>query len=131
MSTTTNFDGFPTGSFRSEAGGAGALIDERRNTPRLHESLCLQLTGIGCPKEHGCTATDIGENGLYVEMAADCGVDVGQRCELHFPEVTKASQLSEVAGESRYATVVRTELLKHGASKLVGVGLRFDRPMYL
>lgn len=131
MSTLSNFGGFPTGSFQPDAGGASAVIDERRNAPRLHESLPMRLTGVGCSKEHGCTTTDIGESGLYVKMAGDCGVDVGQRCELHFPEETKGSQLSEVAGESRYATVVRTELLKHGADKLVGVGLRFDRPMYL
>jgi hypothetical protein len=131
MPTTSDPEATLTLAFESSVAVVDTLVEDRRNGERLRRTLPLKLSGLGWTKCQACVAEDIGEGGLYLRLPAAAGLTVGQRCELLVPEKLAPQQLSNLAGETVYATVVRTELLAEGAKQLVGAGLRFDRPLFL
>jgi hypothetical protein len=47
-----------------------------------------------------------------------------------FSKAAESPGLANLAGETLYATVIRTELLTEGARQMVGAGLRFDHPLF-
>ncbi len=59
------------------------------------------------------------------------GLSVGQRCEVVFSEARETPGLSSFVGETLYATVVRTTVIADGSHQLLGVGMRFDQPLFL
>ena len=117
-----------TSSFQSEGTTA---VDERRNATRVRRGYPMKLTSLGCSGPQRCHAEDISECGLYVRVPADSGLAVGQRCELNFEKHTASPDLSKLAGETCYATVVRTNVFTDGPKPIVGAGLRFDQPLFL
>ena len=77
------------------------------------------------------TAADISEAGLFLHVPAACGVTVGQRYELLLSEQTADDNEPEVMSAGCYATVVRTAPLRQEGGPALGVGMRFDQPLYL
>lgn len=107
------------------------VVEERRASTRLGRKLRIMLSATGWSKALGCIAEDISEGGLYLRIPATCGLSVGQRCEIDFGQDIESPELSGVAGEVCFATVVRTHVMTAGAGDLIGAGLRFDRPIFL
>ena len=121
----------PKDTATTEDGVTSAVADERRATTRLPWNLSLKLTGLGRTEVHRCATHDISEGGLYVRVPAKSGLAVGQRCEVLFEDNVDSAKPSSVVGEMRYATVVRTQRLTEGSTRVVGAGLRFDQPLFL
>lgn len=97
-------------------------MEERRALPRVRKRVSAKVISVDAAEVFRCTANDINENGLYVEVPLSSGFRVGQRCEV---------VLADDAGEGLYATVVRTEPIAQGPTPLIGAGLRFDQPLFL
>ena len=106
-------------------------VAERRASVRIHRGFPVKVTSLGQNMTHACHAEDLSEGGLYVHMPTDSALTVGQRCELTFEKDAGAPDLPNLGGETCYATVVRTKLLKDGVKSMIGAGLRFDQPIYL
>ena len=107
-----------------------AVASDRRAAARQSWSLPLRLNAMGRADAHLCKSCDIAAGGVFVEVPADYGLVVGQRCEVMVLPATDDADSRLIAGETRYATVVRTERLPDSLSN-VGAGLRFDQPLYL
>ena len=105
-----------------------AVLDERRNAPRVPEQASARLVGWGNAGAVACTVRDITEGGLYVYVRGDSSLRVGDRYEV---AVDDPQAFSGALSAGCYATVVRTELLGDGDGKKLGAGLRFDRPIVL
>ena len=86
---------------------------------------------MGSSDKHHCAVEDVSEDGLFVQVPLQCGLMVGNRVEVVFADVADAPLLAMLAGESCFATVVRTASLEHASPELVGAGLRFDQPLFL
>ncbi len=110
--------------------GAAPAVDDRRASDRICEHLPIELSAMGGPDAQPCTASDISEDGLFLSVPADCGLTVGQRCEVTFGGQSPPA-LSSLDGETHFATVVRTAVLADGSESRVGAGLRFDQRLYL
>ena len=125
-------EGTPVASLDSFASGSRAAVDERRSSQRMDREIGLTLTSIGTTEApHLCSTDNISEGGLSVQVPAEYGLSVGQRCEVMFAREGESKAPRNLAGEMRYATVVRTEVLTGAARPMVGAGLRFDRPLFL
>ncbi len=107
------------------------LIDERRLSTRLAGPVSVLVTGLGSTAVHGCMVEDISESGAYLQVPEESGLAVGQRCEVSFSSDEEAAGPASLAGETCYATVVRSRRLSKGEHALVGLGLRFDQPLFL
>ena len=105
-----------------------AVLDERRNGPRISHKAAGQLVGWGNAGAVPCTVRDITQGGLYVHVRGESNLRVGDRYEV---AVDDARTLSGSLSEGCYATVVRTELLPDGDGHMLGAGLRFDQPIVL
>ena len=106
-------------------------IDEQRANDRDRHRFPMRLTPMGCATSLSCVSENISEGGCFTHLPADCGLSVGQRCEIEFSqEPTDAA--AHLAGEVRYATVIRTSHIgaTAPATPLTGTGLRFDQPLY-
>lgn len=128
MSTTSNHQEIKTSSF---AGLETATVDDRRIAARFASKLGVTLTAMGSAKAHPCRAEDLSEGGLFVHLPAELGLSVGQRCEVRFPANPDSPKFSNCAGETRYATIVRTQMLEDAPKKMLGAGLRFDQPLFM
>ncbi len=89
-----------------------------------------KVRSLGCGEVYDGPAEDVSEGGLYVQVPLSRSLAVGQRCEVHLADEEGAT-LTCLAGQSCYATVVRTELVTTGTRKLLGAGMRFDQPLFL
>lgn len=125
MPTTSERNETPEGFLQ-----ASAAVDERRATSRFESVVTINLTSMGSSDVHHCAVEDVSEDGLFVLVPAQCGLMVGNRVEVVFANVAQAPSLSMLAGESCFATVVRTAALEHNSPELVGAGLRFDQPLF-
>lgn len=128
MSSTSEVFGKYAISGSTERTSVHALVDERRSTQRVDARLGMKLLAPGLEEPLCVDATDLSESGLYAHLPQACRLTVGQRCEVIFDG---GPGMERLAGESRYATVVRTEPLGDPAERSVGAGLRFDNPLYL
>ena len=108
-----------------------SVDEDRRYGSRLPSSVPIKLSVLGWNECQSCTTVDLSEGGLYVRLPRTCGLSVGQRCEVEFGGPADAHELSGVAGEIRYATVVRTDALPSSSGDQIGAGLRFDQPLFL
>lgn len=113
------------------AHGATAIAKERREANRESHSVRITLSARGWSESRSCSTQDLSESGLYVRLPATCGLSVGQRCEVGFEGNVDPTKPSSVAGETRYATVVRTDAIAPASGKQIGAGLRFDQPLFL
>ena len=91
----------------------------------------ITLSALGWSESQNCATQDLSESGLYVRLPAACGLSVGQRCEIGFVGNVDPAKPSSIAGEIRYATVVRTDAITPASDKQIGAGLRFDQPLFL
>jgi len=105
-------------------GTALAPID-RRESIRVRKKVQARIHIMGFAEPFDGTTDDLSEGGLRVCVPIDPKLCVGQRCEIML------RQGSESDGEPVYATVVRTERVGDEADRLLGVGVRFDQPLYL
>lgn len=128
MSTTSRHQEIGTLPF---GGFETATVDDRRIGTRFPSKLGVTLTAMGSANAHPCRAEDLSEGGLFVHLPTALGLSVGQRCEVRFPKKTDSPKFSNCAGETRYATVVRTQMLKDAPRKMLGAGLRFDQPLFM
>ncbi len=104
--------------------------DERRTFPRSPKPLVTQVKQLGDMNIHDCAVRDISENGLYMRIPSDCHLSVGHRCEVSIVGEGEVGSCGGLIGESLYATVVRSERIELETETVVGVGLRFDQPLY-
>lgn len=131
MSAHSAFGSLLTGPAPSNGGNLGSVADERRVSPRIAKPLSVQLLGSLSAEGPVCTADDVSESGVYLRIPAGFPIAVGQRCEVRFKTQSPSSELSNLSGESCYATVVRTEHRSEDATPMTGAGLRFDQPLFL
>jgi hypothetical protein len=110
---------------------AQLLSDERREGSRRSVTLQAKLVGPFGEQAFTCDAENLAEAGLHIRIPVESGLCVGQRYEVRFEAGTLGDTLSHLAGESRFATVVRTEPSRFPDSQEMGVGLRFDQPLFL
>lgn len=127
MLTTSDQNASATATIEPPLTGTMPLDKERRDTSRLPSNVPIKLSTLGWSECRTCTTDDLSEGGLYLRLPAAYALKVGQRCEVGFENEGNAAELSSVAGEIRYATVVRTD----AAGELIGAGLRFDQPLFL
>ncbi|MBI4717626.1 MAG: PilZ domain-containing protein [Planctomycetes bacterium] len=113
------------------AGKSAAVAEERRGSMRVCRRVETKLIGRGLEQGVFCTTSDISEGGLFVRLPANAGVAVGQRFEVVLPDESQAPDLAGFMSGGCYATIVRTERPREAASDLIGVGLRFDQPLFL
>lgn len=106
-------------------------VEDRRASKRADRKVTLQLKSLGCTQTHQCTTKDICEGGLFLHVPVENGLAVGQRVEVVLGDDKESSKPASFAGETHYATVVRTELLAEAARPTIGAGLRFDQPLFL
>lgn len=101
--------------------------DDRRCVPRVSRRMRAKLTGHHCMGDVSCETRNVSESGAFVLAPQSCGVCVGQRLEIVFePEGDRFA-----TSEAGFATVVRTEPAPVGSgTPAVGIGLRFDQPVY-
>ncbi len=131
MLTTSNPDSATIQTADVLAGDMSAAVEERRTSNRHPLDLALKLTSMGIPDGQRCTIEDISEGGMYVCVQAEAGLTVGQRVEVAFEDQGKQPTSTGPAGETHFATVVRTKLLAEATKDKIGAGLRFDRPLFL
>lgn len=117
-------------------------IDEQRATDRDRHQVPMRLTVMGRATSLSCVSENISEEGCFAHLPKDCGLSVGQRCEIEFSQapgdaaahLAPGDAVARLAGEVRYATVVRTSSINpampHGTPPLTGAGMRFDQPLY-
>lgn len=109
-----------------------ALVDDRRGNIRLRRKLVADILDLpGRDDGAPCITEDISEEGLLVHVPVSYGMMVGQRCEVLLRDEPGLGEPSQLCGERRYATVVRTAPLPNSPTPMVGAGLRFDQPLFL
>ena len=122
----------PTSAQRpSEGNGSPALTEDRRGAVRLAVDLAAKLAPLRPGNELTCAADNVSAGGAHLRAPVAAGLTVGQRLEVGFDPGAENARQVNLAGESRYATVVRTEPRRYQSESLVGVGLRFDQPLFL
>ncbi len=105
-------------------------IDEQRLADRVPHRFPMRLTAMGCASSLSCVSENISEGGCFTHLPANSGLAVGQRCEVEFSP-DPASAASHIAGETHYATVIRTNSIIRKEGPVTGTGLRFDQPLFL
>lgn len=105
-------------------------VEERRVSTRIVRKLTVKLTARGCVEAHCGPAENISEGGLYLRVPYGYGLAVGQRCEISFATEADSPGLPHLSVGTCFATVVRTEVLTDGSTRVIGAGLRFDRPLF-
>ena len=109
-----------------------ALVDERRANMRLRRKMVADLLDLpGRDEIAPCVTEDISEEGLLVHVPVSYGMMVGQRCEVLLRDEPGLGEPSQLCGERRFATVVRTTPLSNSPTPMLGAGLRFDQPLFL
>ncbi len=102
------------------------IDDERRSSRRIAagvSALVRSLDGEDVP----CTMVDLGPGGLHVHAPLDLGLAVGQRYQVVITDVPDEAAMPDLCGEEHYVTVLRTE---PRTDERVGVGMRFDQPLF-
>ncbi|HEY3243589.1 MAG TPA: PilZ domain-containing protein [Phycisphaerae bacterium] len=97
---------------------------DRRADLRLRHRKWASLLALDGSEMISCTTDNIGPGGMHVTVPVGYGFAVGQRYEVLLSD-NRQAPLDE-AGESQYATVVRTQIATQAPAGQVGVGLRFD-----
>ena len=106
-------------------------VEERRASQRIRRDLSVNLRGLGDAQTLCCTLENINEGGLFVRVPRDHGIGLGQRCELRFDGAAHSQGLSSLAGLTLFATIVRTESVGSVSKPTLGIGVRFDQPLFL
>ncbi len=106
------------------------VYDEHRSVLRTISPLVAQVSQLGDVSSYSCMVRDISEDGLFMRIPTDCHISVGHRCEVTIVGDVEANQCSGLIGETFYATVIRSERIELETETVVGVGLRFDQPLY-
>lgn len=106
------------------------MHDDRRCFPRMSRLFVTTITELGGSVSRKCDVRDISESGLFARVPTDYDVCVGKRCEVTITEENNAEHPSNLIVESLYATIVRTERIELETETVVGIGLRFDQPLY-
>jgi hypothetical protein len=108
-----------------------SFIDcDRRCGPRIAAGVSALLRSLDGEHVLACPADDLGEGGLHIHAPLDLGLAVGQRYQVIITEVPDAAAMPDLCGEENYATVLRTETRAGAPGDHVGVGLRFDQPIF-
>ncbi len=117
----------------TEVGGSAAttcFASDRRMGRRVPSLITTKLRCVGC-RDLVCEADEVGEGGIHLRVPLGFGLATGQRYELTFDTKSGLPELANVVGETRYATVVRTEVRLDTSPHEVGVGMCFDSPLFL
>ena len=131
MSTVTQHEQIHDGTMIGAGVGAQPQVDERRVSTRRARRLSAQVTRSGSTATCSCIAEDISEGGVYVRLPAAQGICVGHRCEIVLADEDGSHSFAGFASASCFGTVVRTETIRTDSEKLIGVGVRFDQPLFL
>lgn len=107
------------------------LAEEARTSPRLDVNVAAKLLGARAGTVLACAADNISEGGMHIRLPHSCAVGLGERIEVVLTPGPGTPNLAHLSGESRFATVVRTEPQRDATPPEVGLGLRFDQPLYL
>jgi len=109
---------------------SSCLDSDRRSGRRIPSLITTRLRSVGL-RDLMCEADEIGEGGIHLRVPLGFGLATGQRYEVTFDAKPGLPELSNVVGETRQATVVRTEMNLDRSPHEVGVGMRFDHPLLL
>ena len=107
------------------------MVEERRASQRTRRDMPVNFRGLGGAQTLCCTLENFNEGGLFVRVPRDHGIRLGQRCELRFDGAGDSPGLSSLAGLTLYATIVRTETVGPESNLTLGIGVRFDQPLFL
>ncbi len=119
-----------TGEAASVASRLGSLVaEERRSSARFSVAMPATLVDPCGDEAVRCSMTGIAEGGVYVLAPTSSGVSLGRRFELRLQDSAVPPELTNLTGQGLYATVIRTERTKQSGT--IGVGLRFDQPLFL
>jgi hypothetical protein len=107
---------------------------ERREFTRQAQPVPAHLLPLGSSLGVQAVSDDISEGGMHLTVPVGFGIAVGQRCEVSL--TLPATESNQRSSTRCYATVVRTRISlgdqqAGDREDRVGVGLRFDRPLYL
>ena len=107
------------------------VVEEHRASPRVRKRFTVSLLGMGCNAAvEQCCTDNISEDGMFVQAPPAYGLRVGQRCEVVLTDERGSAASSCFVGEVRYATVVRTTRVSQTSPPMVGLGMRFDQPLF-
>lgn len=106
-------------------------VDDRRTSFRIPNVIPTKLAPLGQSQVHQCHTQDISTSGLFVRVPAESGLSVGQRVEVVLGDDKAPKSSQGVTGMACYATVVRTQRIADAEKRVIGAGLRFDRPVFL
>ncbi len=101
--------------------------DERRSSPRITAGVSALLRSLDGEDVLACTMVDLGQGGLHLHAPLDLGLAVGQRYQVVITDVPDEAAMPDLCGEEHYVTVLRTE---PRTDARVGVGMRFDQPLF-
>ena len=101
--------------------------DERRSSPRISAGVSGVLRSLDGQDVLACAMDDLGEGGLHLLAPLDLGLAVGQRYQVIITHVPDEAAMPDLRGEEHYVTVLRTETR---TDSRVGVGMRFDQPLF-
>ena len=101
--------------------------DERRSSPRIVAGVSALLRSLDGEDVLACAMVDLGQGGLHLHAPLDLGLAVGQRYQVVITDVPDEAAMPDLCGEEHYVTVLRTE---PRTDDRVGVGMRFDQPLF-
>jgi len=109
-----------------------ARIDERRAANRVRRRTATMVTPLGGMEGIACITENVSEGGAYLTAPLHCGLRLGDRCELMFGACldSTSGQWSISCDGGAYATIIRTETATRDGEGAIGIGLRFDQPLY-
>ena len=114
-----------------EQSAAGTELVNRRLHERSAPSWWARLTPMGRRAAIEGEVANVGEGGAHLIVSAEADVTVGQRFEFELGQLIGSEPGASLLPEAAYVTVVRTEPNPGSRSGFVGVGLRFDQPLFI
>ncbi len=130
MNTAPSFDDSGTITLDPTPTRTIPIDDDRRSSPRIASGVSALLRSLDGEDVLACTADDLGRGGLHLHAPLDLGFAVGQRYEVIITEVPDPAAMPGLRGEQNYATVLRTETRADAPDAHMGVGMRFDNPIF-
>jgi len=124
MSATTH-----VGSGVSQSEGGATAVQAAPVASHRPVEMAARLVGFGSRAAVDCVATDFNPEGLFVLVAGESRLCVGERYEVVFTDKVHGLTADDSLPDGCYATVVHTEHCTRSGAAAIGAGLRFDRPL--
>lgn len=109
--------------------GVGMLA-ERRRSDRTPLHVRVSLVAMCGSEIGGCESVDVSECGMHLHAPVSASLGVGERLELRVHPAREQTDLDRLSDQPIFGTVVRTTP-SCGRADVLGLGIRFDQPLYL